>query len=413
MNLTESRIQINFLSVRFCFAITPEKGYPLPLVNGLNPLLKCGYALLLALAVALTAHAHDVGLSSATVQCHSNRLEAVLTFAVREAEALAPLDTNHDGRVSPEEFSAARAALIATVATNCQVRCDGIEADPGDPSAQLDDSNNVDVSLSFPNPQFKQLEMDFGVIRLLTPGHRMFFSLLGPAGETVAERLLSQSSSLVMIQFDTEAQTASSAPSTPSAPSVPATAHAPLPSFAGFVKLGVEHILTGYDHLLFLFALLIVTRNFTSALKVITCFTIAHSITLGVATFDLVQLSSRIVEPLIAGTIVYVGVENVWKRGDPHGRWLLTFAFGLIHGFGFASVLREMGIGVRAGGVAMPLFSFNLGVELGQLAVAAVALPIIWQVRKSELFLRRGVPACSVLAALAGAFWFVQRVWLR
>jgi hypothetical protein len=161
---------------------------------------------------------------------------------------------------------------------------------------------------------------------------------------------------------------------------------------------------------LFLFALLVVTRNFGAAVKIITCFTLAHSITLGAATLDLVRMPGRLVEPLIAATIVYVGVENVWKRGDPHGRWLLTFVFGLIHGFGFASVLRELGVSARSG-VAMPLFSFNLGVELGQLAVAAVALPIIWQLRKHETFVRRGVPACSVLVALLGAFWFVQRVW--
>jgi hydrogenase/urease accessory protein HupE len=371
-------------------------------VNGLNHLLKCGFTLALMLSPALTLRAHDVGLSSATVQLHANRLEAVLTFAVREAALLAPLDANHDGQVSPEEFSAARAALVATVTTNCQVRFDGVSEDASESSAQLDDANNVDVSLVFPNPQFQQLEMDFGVIRLLTPGHRMFFSLLGPAGEGMAERLLNQSSTRVLIQLDREAKAGPAE-----------TPHAPPPSFAGFVKLGVEHILTGYDHLLFLFALLLVTRDFMSALKVITCFTLAHSITLGVATFDLVQVSSRIVEPLIAVTIIYIGAENVWQRGDPHGRWLLTFAFGLIHGFGFASVLREMGIGVRAGGVAMPLFSFNLGVELGQLVVAAVALPIIWQVRKNKVFLQRGVPACSVIVALAGAYWFVQRVWLR
>jgi hydrogenase/urease accessory protein HupE len=212
--------------------------------------------------------------------------------------------------------------------------------------------------------------------------------------------LLSRNSTLVVVQFDTAAAPATTTPS-PSA----------LPSFAGFLKLGVEHILTGYDHLLFLFALLIVTRNFMSALQVITCFTLAHSITLGVAAFDLVQVSSRIVEPLIAVTIIYVGVENIWKHGDPHGRWLLTFAFGLIHGFGFASVLREMGVGAQAGGVAMPLLAFNLGVELGQIAVAAVLLPLIWKLRTKLVFVQRWGPACSVLVALAGAYWFFQRVW--
>jgi hypothetical protein len=82
----------------------------------------------------------------------------------------------------------------------------------------------------------------------------------------------------------------------------------------------------------------------------------------------------------------------------------------LIHGFGFASVLRELGVTAH-GGVAMPLFSFNLGVELGQIVVAAIALPIIWQLRKQELVLQRAIPACSVLVAAMGAFWFVQRVW--
>src|SRR6185503_5497809 len=186
------------------------------------------------------------------------------------------------------------------IATNCQVSFDGVLVEPDAVHCQLDSSNNVDVTLSFPHSQFSQLDLDFVVIKLLTPGHRMFFSLLGPAGETIAERLLSQSSTLVTIRLDN----ASPAATPPHPP--------PPPSFIGFVKLGIEHILTGYDHLLFLFALLLVARTFMSAFKVITCFTLAHSITLGVATFDLVHVSSRIVEPLIAATIVYVGAENVW-----------------------------------------------------------------------------------------------------
>ncbi|MEI2723610.1 MAG: HupE/UreJ family protein [Verrucomicrobiota bacterium] len=360
---------------------------------------RSGLALLLAvLGGATHLLAHEVGLSSATWQWQTNQLEGTLTFAVRETEELVPLDRDRDGRVSPDEFSLGRDALAATIATNCQISLDGVPVEPGDIRCQLDSSNNVDVVLSFPKLQGKELELDFLVIRLLTPGHRMFFSLRDPTGQTIAERLLNQNSTRVLVQFDTDT------------PAAPATSPAPPPSFAGFLKLGVEHILTGYDHLLFLFALLIVTRNFMSALQVITCFTVAHSITLGVATFDLLHVSSRIVEPLIAVTIIYVGLENVWKHGDPHGRWMLTFAFGLIHGFGFASVLRELGIGARAGGVAMPLLAFNLGVELGQIAVAAIALPLIWQLRKKELFLRYGVPACSILVALAGAYWLVQRL---
>ena len=343
--------------------------------------------------------AHDVGLSSATVQLRTNRLEALLTFAVRETEEIVPLDLNQDGAVSPDEFALGRESLATALATNCEVRLDNTPMPLQQVRCQLDTSNNVDLQFSCELPKFKELQLDFSVILLLAPGHRMFFTLLTPAGDTIAERLLSQNSPTVNIQLDNEPET--NAPAKP--PAAP-------PTFVEFVKLGVEHILTGYDHLLFLFALLVVTRNFLAAFKVITCFTLAHSITLAVATFDLLQISSGIVEPLIAATIVYVGAENIWKRGDPHGRWLLTFAFGLIHGFGFASVLRELGVGAR-GGVAMPLFSFNLGVELGQIVVAAIALPIIWQLRKQEWFLRRGVPACSVVVAVLGAFWVAQRVW--
>ncbi|HTL72993.1 MAG TPA: HupE/UreJ family protein, partial [bacterium] len=239
------------------------------------------------------------------------------------------------------------------------------------------------------------LVLDFKFIQAMPLGHRMFLSLSDAAGKIVMEQLLTASTSTVALPLNSETAAPAKA------------AH----TFADFVLMGIEHIGTGYDHLLFLFALLVVTRSFRSALAVITAFTLAHSITLAISTFNLYTLSPRMTEPLIAATIVYVGLENLWRRGDPHQRWLLTFSFGLIHGFGFASVLREMGVGDRTGGVVLPLFGFNLGVELGQLAVAAMVLPIVWKLRTKEKFLRYGVPLCSILAALAGSFWFIQRVW--
>jgi hydrogenase/urease accessory protein HupE len=229
----------------------------------------------------------------------------------------------------------------------------------------------------------------------------------------MAERLLSANSDTVTIEVESPpVEAAASATTNASLPAVnPEPTTKSQTAFGQFLLLGIEHILQGYDHLLFLLALLIVSRDWLSSLKVVTFFTIAHSITLAVATLNLVRVPTQFIEPLIAASIVYVGVENILRRGEPQGRWLLTFAFGLIHGFGFASVLRDMGVGARAGGVAMPLFSFNLGVEVGQIIVAALALPLIWQLRKQDYFLRRAVPACSVLVAIAGGFWFVQRVW--
>jgi len=371
--------------------------------------------LLLFAGLARPALAHDPGLSSATVRLFPDKLEAILTFALKDADELAGLDTNNDGQVSAEEYAAVQERLGKTVAEAFEVRFDDTLAKATDIRCQLDQNNNVDVYLSIPGKTFSRLAVRSKMIAGFRLDHRQYFMLQNPSGVTLAERLLSANSDTVEIQVD-------AGPSSPAATNtVPAPAAETAPpstptkstgsAFRQFVLLGVEHIGTGYDHLLFLFALLVVTRSFRSALVVITAFTLAHSITLAVATFNLVQLPARYTEPLIAATIVYVGVENLARRGDPHGRWMLTFAFGLIHGFGFASVLRDMGVGARAGGVALPLFSFNLGVELGQIAVAAIVLPIIWQLRKRDFFVQRGVPACSAIVALAGTYWFAQRVW--
>ena len=180
---------------------------------------------------------------------------------------------------------------------------------------------------------------------------------------------------------------------------------------APFLYLGAKHMVTGYDHLLFLLGLLIVCKDFKSAVQVVTFFTIAHSITLAFATLKLVSVSSRVVEPAIAASIIYVGVENFTRKEGPKGRWLITFLFGLVHGFGFASVLRDLGVASSTTGIAMPLVSFNLGVEAGQIVIAAILLPVIWQLRKWEPFVKCGVPAISGLVAAIGAFWLVQRLF--
>lgn len=196
----------------------------------------------------------------------------------------------------------------------------------------------------------------------------------------------------------------------PSAGPTPATGASPPGPFRVFLKLGVEHILLGYDHLLFLGGLLLACRRLKTMAGIITCFTLAHSITLALAALDVAALPSRFVEPMIAASIVFVGVENLFHRDrEPRSRWALTFLFGLVHGFGFASVLREIGFGA-AGEVIVPLFAFNLGVELGQLAVATVAIAVLWPFRERPVFLRYAQPALSAVVAAAGAVWLTQRL---
>jgi hypothetical protein len=182
------------------------------------------------------------------------------------------------------------------------------------------------------------------------------------------------------------------------------------PSFGEFLKLGIEHILTGYDHLLFLCGLLVVCRRIGPMLAIITCFTLAHSVTLALAALNLVQIPSRIVEPLIAATIVFVGVENFRGRVDMKTRCALALGFGLIHGLGFAAALRDSGLGGSGAALAKPLFAFNLGVESGQLAVAAVFLPALFLLRRVNWFERFSTPAVSAVVVGLGGFWLVQRL---
>jgi hypothetical protein len=173
------------------------------------------------------------------------------------------------------------------------------------------------------------------------------------------------------------------------------------------LKLGVEHILTGFDHLVFLLGLILVGGRLRALVGVITAFTIAHSITLALAALSLFAPSPRLVEPAIALSIAYVGVENLFVK-DASKRWRITFPFGLVHGFGFAGALRE--IALPRAQVPIALVSFNLGVEFGQLAVLAVALPLVLTVRNAEWFGDRGVKAASVAIALGGGALFVARL---
>ena len=177
-----------------------------------------------------------------------------------------------------------------------------------------------------------------------------------------------------------------------------------------FTALGIRHILTGYDHILFLISLLMLGGGLRSLLKIVTAFTVAHSVTLSLAVLNVVALPSRWVESGIALSIAYVAAENLWRKEHAiRSRWLVTFNFGLIHGLGFATILKEMTLS-RAN-LALSLVSFNFGVELGQIAVVTAAFlslrvlaTLPW-----ESTARRWV---SVAAAAIGILWFIQRAFL-
>jgi len=179
---------------------------------------------------------------------------------------------------------------------------------------------------------------------------------------------------------------------------------------ARFVPAGIQHILIGPDHILFLIGLLLLGGSVRRLLLVVTSFTVAHSITLSIAALNILSPPSRVVEPLIALSIVYVGCDNLLIRGGRDVRAWIAFAFGLVHGFGFASVLREMDLPPRA--LGWSLFSFNVGVEIGQLLVVVLVASALAALRhRSEAAGRRLAFAGSIVVVIAGAFWFVQRVF--
>ena len=323
------------------------------------------YAVPLLIFLAASAFAHDPGLSGVEIRVDAGQPTAYLMF------------TKHD-------------ADLVGQAEMLELMLDGKPLTAVNRRVETDNRDVVHIHVNYTPVAGSHLRARSLVFAKLPRAHRQYISVLQD-GTKLGDRMLDATQD----GFDvTLARTVMTS------------------SYRQFLKLGLEHIFTGYDHLVFLFGLLIVGGSFRAAVKIITSFTIAHSITLALATFNLVTLSGRIVEPLIAASIMYVGIENLFRR-DLNRRWMLTFGFGLVHGLGFATVLRDLGVGANGGSVAVPLLSFNLGVELGQLTIASVALPLIWKLSRLPRFETVYVPACSVVVSLAGGWWLLQRTLLH
>ena len=202
------------------------------------------------------------------------------------------------------------------------------------------------------------------------------------------------------------------------------TAPSALETLRQYIVEGIWHIWIGFDHILFLVALLLpavlvrsghgwtptssLRRATLEVLKVVTAFTVAHSITLSLAVLGFISLPSRIVESVIAASVVLAALNNLRGTVDRR-RWVMAFVFGLVHGFGFASVLADLGL--PQGALALALVGFNVGVEIGQLAIVAVFLPVAFALRGTT-FYRVGVLRFgSLLVALLAAWWFVERAF--
>jgi hydrogenase/urease accessory protein HupE len=207
---------------------------------------------------------------------------------------------------------------------------------------------------------------------------------------------------------DGKLSVSSKSPSGASSPDTAANVPAKRSQWANageFIVLGIEHILTGYDHMAFLLALIVIGLSIKEVLKIITAFTIAHSITLLLAATQVLSLNSRIVESVIAFSICFVALENLFRKKVNY-RWLVTFGFGLVHGFGFASVLQELIAGKS--NLLVSVVSFNLGVEIGQLMIFLVLLPVLYLL-KNKFEFRKVTIGVSLAIFLLGFTWLIER----
>jgi len=349
-------------------------------------------AVLFLLVVAESTSAHTVGVSRGDYHVNGNQVTAELIFARPElANAVPGLDVDQDGTVSFPEVNSAREVIDATIVRGVEVRTASHRCESQLQTVGLTEEDGVAITVQYhcdDAPQTFSLSPQlFGI---LSYGHR-HLATVSAAGAPVHVVVYAANPSFALA----------------TSPAV----QAERPTLRGVAwplfSLGVEHILTGYDHLLFLLGLILVGGTVRSLLLVISAFTLAHSITLGLATLNVWVPSPMLIEPAIALSVAYVGVEN-WFITDASRRWLITFPFGLVHGFGFAGALRE--ISLPAGQIPIALAAFNLGVEAGQLAVLAVVLPIVLWLRQQRWFAERGVKGLSAGIALAGICWFIRRV---
>lgn len=330
----------------------------------MNCLAKISKVLMLVLLFSGAVLAHDPGLSAAEVRILPDRIVAEVSFASVD------VDPNLNERL-------------------LEIKGDEQILKLRNSRVQTPDTNSIHFILEFPNSSASELHFSALALEHLPRGHKQFLSVRDHEGKLLAERMLSAESKDLTITLHTNYGSSSE-------------------RFFRFLVLGIEHIFTGYDHLAFLLAVLLTGGSLLINARIITSFTIAHSLTLALATFGVVTLPASIVEPLIAASIVFVGIENLVRRQLAR-RWLVTFGFGLIHGLGFAQILRELGIATMGVQGAIPLLSFNLGVELAQLSIAALILPLIWRLQRRPTFMLKHVPALSLLLTLAGIYWLLTR----
>jgi hydrogenase/urease accessory protein HupE len=349
----------------------------------------------ITLRIGVSAYAHQFNLSTARVRLGGDRTVAVeIALKGSDADRLAGtnvFDAQRDS-VDPALVAASAAPIVAYV--NAHVAVAGLDETPCVPGAAvlMPDGDGVIFRNTFS-------------CRNVT-GDIIYRSTVLTASDRSARQvvLIGEGANAPQALLDADNTTV-----TLSAPAPPLFS-----TMQRYLVTGIEHIFLGYDHIAFLVAVVLWARRLVPVIKIVTAFTLAHSVTLSLAALNVVVIPSIVVEPAIAASIVFVAIENFFSR-DIDGRWRVTFAFGLIHGFGFAGALREVGLPANA--VIPALAAFNVGVELGQVAIVSIVIPALIALdrlmatdRAKPVRAASLVYALSLLITVLGSYWFLARM---
>jgi hypothetical protein len=363
----------------------------------------CAVLTLLLLGAASGAQAHVASNSFLTVRVEDARLAGTLELALRDAEIAVGLDSNHDGKITWGEVRAAQGALaeylhehlqLSSPAGTCALRFLPVQV-----NERVDGIYLWQPFTAACPAAPRRLTIDYRILDQEDPSHRGLLTLLAAGvGQTA---VLGGARSVQ--SFDLKHPALWSA-------------------CVEYLQAGIWHIWSGIDHLLFLLSLLLpavllrrgsrwqavpqAAPAFFGIVKVVTAFTLAHSITLSLAAFDIIHLPTRLTESAIAASIILGALNNVFPVVT-ESRWRIAFAFGLLHGFGFAAVLSEMGL--PQGARLVSLLSFNLGVETGQLAVVLAVMPLAYLLRGTRFYQRALLPWGSTAIAGLALLWLIQR----
>ncbi len=395
----------------------------LPCLGGLPKLQRLlkPLALLWLLALASTAQAHKPSDSYLTLSVDRAEITGRWDIALRDLDFALTLDADGDGAITWGEVRQRHGDIAAYAAARLKLSADGTPCTLQFSTQLVDEHTDGAYTVlplraacgaAAPAGAIKNLALHYTLFADLDPQHRGLLKLASQ-GQTRTAILGPQAAQ----QSFTLAEIGA------------------LQQFTAYLRDGVWHIWIGFDHILFLVSLLLPAVGlwglqsgagahppaarlwqpvprfsvaFWDVLRIVTAFTVAHSITLSLAVLGVVTLPSRLVESAIAASVVLAALNNVWPlvRGR---RWVVAFLFGLVHGFGFASVLADLGL--PQGALALALVGFNVGVELGQLAIVLVFLPLAYALRRTAFYRRVVLLGGSLLTAALAAVWLAERVF--